>query len=49
MKFVIACDLEGIAGIVGKPGQGLGMQGKQYDFLGWRRRYCLTSTSFQRK
>ncbi|MDX1359604.1 MAG: M55 family metallopeptidase, partial [Clostridia bacterium] len=32
MNFAIACDLEGIAGVVGFPKEGLGTQSKQYQF-----------------
>ncbi|MFO7637182.1 MAG: M55 family metallopeptidase [Clostridia bacterium] len=32
MKYAIAVDLEGIAGIVGEPGQGLGREGRQTAF-----------------
>jgi len=32
MNFAIACDLEGIAGVVGFPKEGLGTKSKQYQF-----------------
>ena len=32
MNFAIACDLEGIAGVVGYPEEGLGSQSKQFEF-----------------
>ena len=32
MNYAIACDLEGIAGVVGFPKEGLGTQSKQYQF-----------------
>ncbi len=32
MNYAIACDLEGIGGVVGFPGQGLGTTSKQYEF-----------------
>lgn len=49
MNFAIACDLEGIGGVVGFPGQGLGTKSKQYEFAikqAVREVNCATSALF---